>query len=365
MRKLGLLVAIFLSAIAVPSDAQTFGSRLYPWRTMGFDSTYIPGQVITKDVVTAPRVRVGTSASSQCGSAALQVSDTAKGVLLSRVTNSQMNAINSPCNGLLVYNTTDSAFYYYKANQWVKVGGAGLQNLQSVLNTGNDASDVSIELNNTNESSSSILNGRFFRTEKNNRVYYVNSDGLYFNDPNNNTTSNYWSSGLEFIDEGNPELSFSSGIYSSYFRMTDSFNYMIKSPRSPKGSNVYYLPDTSGTIALKSDIPVSQIAPKKYIALLSQTGTNAPVATVLYNNTGASVSYVREGIGGYKAVLSSSVLTSNKTIVKIQSVRDENNYAGIYELTNNSVSFFTVDGTVSNADNLLGYGSFIEILIYP
>jgi hypothetical protein len=53
-------------------------------------------------------------------SAAFEVSSTAKGVLLPRLTTTQINAISSPAEGLMVYNTTLSAMCCYIGGNWVK-----------------------------------------------------------------------------------------------------------------------------------------------------------------------------------------------------------------------------------------------------
>lgn len=57
---------------------------------------------------------------------------------------------------------------------------------------------------------------------------------------------------------------------------------------------------------------------KVYTALLNQSGTNAPVATVLENTLGDIV-WSREGEGLYKATLSNS-FTENKTYVDCKQI---------------------------------------------
>ena len=46
-----------------------------------------------------------------------------KGVLIPRMTSEEMKGIENPKNGLLVYNTSENAFFFYKENTW--------ENLQS------------------------------------------------------------------------------------------------------------------------------------------------------------------------------------------------------------------------------------------
>jgi len=54
---------------------------------------------------------------------------------------------------------------------------------------------------------------------------------------------------------------------------------------------------------------------QSYTALLTQTGTNAPVATVLNNTTGGTITWTRTGSGAYTATIADAVFTENKTVV--------------------------------------------------
>ena len=58
-------------------------------------------------------------------SAALDVTSTTTGLLVPRMTTTQRNAISSPAVGLMIYNTTDSAFNYYRLSGWTAIGGGG------------------------------------------------------------------------------------------------------------------------------------------------------------------------------------------------------------------------------------------------
>ena len=66
---------------------------------------------------------VGINNSSPDASSILDVTSTNKGMLVPRLTETQMNAVASPANGLLVYNTTKNKFYYYDSNKskWVPI----------------------------------------------------------------------------------------------------------------------------------------------------------------------------------------------------------------------------------------------------
>jgi hypothetical protein len=58
-------------------------------------------------------------------SAVLILQSTTKGFLAPRLTTTQRNAIASPSFGLMIYNTTDSAYQYYRASGWTGMGSGG------------------------------------------------------------------------------------------------------------------------------------------------------------------------------------------------------------------------------------------------
>jgi hypothetical protein len=62
--------------------------------------------------------QVGINTSSPQSSSALDVSSTTKGVLIPRMTNTQMNAITSPATGLTIFNTDASALYQFNGSHW-------------------------------------------------------------------------------------------------------------------------------------------------------------------------------------------------------------------------------------------------------
>ena len=69
---------------------------------------------------------VGIGTTSPNASAALDVSSTTKGILLPTMTQTQRNAIATPATGLLVFQTDNTAgFYYYNGTAWVAIGGSG------------------------------------------------------------------------------------------------------------------------------------------------------------------------------------------------------------------------------------------------
>ena len=95
-----------------------------------------------------------------------------------------------------------------------------------------------------------------------------------------------------------------------------------------------------------------------YAALISQTGTAAPVATVLQNTTSGTIAWTRDSAGIYTATASSAIFTANKTAVIIN--QGSSSSTSNIEWASGTTSTVTIDTT---ADGVLTVG-FIEVRIY-
>lgn len=74
----------------------------------------------------AQGMAINNSGSAADASAMLDVSSTSKGILVPRMTQAQRDAIASPANGLMIYQTDGtSGFYYYNGSSWTAIGGSG------------------------------------------------------------------------------------------------------------------------------------------------------------------------------------------------------------------------------------------------
>lgn len=108
--------------------------------------------------------------------------------------------------------------------------------------------------------------------------------------------------------------------------------------------------------------PVASLGYKEYIALLTQTGTNAPTVTVLKNTLGGTVVWTRNGIGDYIGTLASA-FPLDKTWISSSGISGSATTIGqFYKDSVNNVGFLTYDGVAS--DDLLYYTS-VEIRVYP
>ncbi len=90
-------------------------------------------------------VSVTSDLSAPDPSAILDVKSTSKGMLIPRMTTSQIETISDPADGLQVYNTTDGKLYIFvaSANVWKEVSyGTGIIAIQTFVNCGDDLVDT-------------------------------------------------------------------------------------------------------------------------------------------------------------------------------------------------------------------------------
>lgn len=110
--------------------------------------------LITQKIIA--QVAVNSNGETANTSAMLDVSSTEKGILIPRMTFSQMSAVSSPAQGLMVFVTTNNCFYSYDGTNWVKF-----------LNTDNTDDDWDVSGNNVTVSSSKNIGiGTTSPTEK-------------------------------------------------------------------------------------------------------------------------------------------------------------------------------------------------------
>lgn len=146
------------------------------------------------------------------------------------------------------------------------------------------------------------------------------------------------------------ELSTKSGVTNTYYI----------GPNLSDG--IYTKVDPDGTkIDLESSSGGAQ--PKIYKALLSQSGTNAPVATVLVNTLSGTPVWSYDGVGNYILTLASE-FPQNKTFIKINNAESGGRFNLAYWDSVNTIRVDSADGSGTGYNDLLLYTSF-EIEVYP
>lgn len=75
---------------------------------------------------TQVQAQIGIGTTTPDASAALDITNSTKGVLIPRMTENERDAISTPATGLLIYQTDNSPnFYHYNGFGWIPFGGGG------------------------------------------------------------------------------------------------------------------------------------------------------------------------------------------------------------------------------------------------
>lgn len=112
-----------------------------------------------------------------------------------------------------------------------------------------------------------------------------------------------------------------------------------------------------------NDFPTDGV--KRYKALLSQSGSNAPTAIVLENTLGEVPTFVYSDIGEYRLTTVGNIFETNKTIVNFQLITSENGQISIYSVSENTILIITYDYLMKGNDNIMNYGTNGLIEVYP
>jgi hypothetical protein len=135
-------------------------------------------------------------------------------------------------------------------------------------------------------------------------------------------------------------------------------------------SDGWYDKNSSGTtvkLATTADVTAPYLV---YTALLTQSGTNAPVATVLENTLGGTVVWSRDVAGIYVATLSGAFPANKTTPISQREQQSADNVDDIPQwltglrLTDNTYGLNTGNFDSGLSDSVLN-GAFIEIRVYP
>lgn len=90
---------------------------------------FVSALLLTSFSLTA-QVAVSTDGSSADGSAMLEVKSTNKGFLPPRMTETERDAIGTPVEGLIIYNTTTHQPNYYNGSLWMNNDGTNAETLE-------------------------------------------------------------------------------------------------------------------------------------------------------------------------------------------------------------------------------------------
>lgn len=121
--------------------------------------------------------QVGIGTTEPDPSSILELNSTSQGLLTPRMTTALRTAIDSPAEGLIVYDTDQSSFYYYSSGSWIPLEGADIRNNYKLVKS---VADLSEELD-AGGGSEYLLNTNFLY-EINGEVAFdfpINLNGAY------------------------------------------------------------------------------------------------------------------------------------------------------------------------------------------
>ena len=131
------------------------------------------------------------------------------------------------------------------------------------------------------------------------------------------------------------------------------------------GSLKWQFPNKSGTVAMLSDAGLPYLV---YTALLTQSGTDAPVAIVLQNTLGGEVVWSRADAGWYNATLTGA-FTENKTVIRHDRylVAEDLTSPKVYYSTRLDTDTITLKSGIAETleDDRMPFPYFFEIRVYP
>jgi hypothetical protein len=117
-----------IGSASVTGSQSIANSSYFMVKQIGSSAIVDPWVLSGNDVYnTTGEVGIGTSTPS--ASAILDLTSTSKGLLVPRMTATQKNAISSPSNGLMIYQTdAPIGFYYYNGFSWLNIANLGTTN---------------------------------------------------------------------------------------------------------------------------------------------------------------------------------------------------------------------------------------------
>jgi hypothetical protein len=101
-----------------------------------------------------------------------------------------------------------------------------------------------------------------------------------------------------------------------------------------------------------------------YTALITQAGTAAPVATVLQNTTGGTITWTRSSTGRYVATISGKTYTANKTAVLVTFGGNNDNILRPVVTSTTAIDWYNIDSSDQGVSDTVAATTTVEIRIY-
>ncbi len=259
-------------------------------------------QAQTNTFPTSGSVGIGTTTPDP--SAKLEIRTTNKGFLMPRLTQAQRNAIASPANGLLIYQTDNNpGFYYYNGSAWGnasywKTNGAGTYVYYNKGNVGIGTGNPHARLQVTSGTTTSLSGGGYVVIGDTNS-YNISMDKYFIQGRYNNSAGylylNYFGgytylgpSGSVYIDNGgNLNAYHPAGINGSY---SSSYALNVNANSGISGIQVTDPVDNTGILLTKSGL--------NYGLYIAKTSTSSGVETINSSNAGFGAGIYASSVNG-------------------------------------------------------------------
>jgi len=325
---------------------------------------------------------INTDGSSADSSAILDVKSSSKGMLIPRTSSTSRLTINNPANGLILYDSTTSTFWYYSGaawneiipgnNNWSLTGNAGTDTAVNFIGT-TDNLPLRFRLNN-------IWAGEFNSDLKN---YFIgDSAGLSTTGIKNvgigsrtlfNNTTGSWNTAVG----ADALYSITTGNFNA------AFGFSALDSNTTGGQNVAF-----GTLALKMNKTGSYNSATGVNALRSNingSGNTANGSYALFNNTTGSdntaigIAALNNNTSGYQnTAIGSYAHFSSKSGVRNTSLGSEalvfdssgndNTAIGVYSLSSHRKNHYNIaignyslyEDTSGSSNTAVGYGSLFD-----
>lgn len=174
------------------------------------------------------QVSINTTGDSPDSSSMLDIKSTDKGILIPRMDETAMNNIATPATGLVIYNTTAKAFYYFDGASWLPIGEGAADNDWTI--SGND-------MYNNNSGNVGIgINTPASKLDVNGEIKHGNALNLY---SNAGSGTHAW---VTFFspDNGYGDNIFMGGGGTTVIGAGESIN-VVKNNISTTGQEIVYL----------------------------------------------------------------------------------------------------------------------------
>jgi len=249
----------------------------------------------------AQGVAIGSTAFTPSPDALLELRSTSSGFLMPRMTGAQKNAIPSPSDGLLIWQTDNPVgIHFYKNGSWNLFGGDDLGSHAAVRN---------LEMNDHWISNNGSDNGIRIKNDGNVGIGVASPDNaldIVSSAANKNvlrvqsTAANGWSS-IDFLNNtGNLSATFgfansgTGGIFTNRAYMNSYDNDFVLTRNSTE--NNIFISGTSGNIGINNSSPNARLDVRDGNLRLSRSGASA--GQLQLQGTGNGVSTFRSGAQG-------------------------------------------------------------------